>query len=317
MNESKEKPIYVLGLDGGGSHTQCVILDQSGAEIGRGVGGASNHQSVGVEAAAQAIAKTIESALEAAGNPSLSAACWGMAGLDRAEDEKIIQGVAEQLLPHFPVKVVHDSTIALVGGTAGKQFGVVIISGTGSIAVGYHPSGRMERAGGWGYLLGDEGSGHSIALRGLNAATRAYDGRDLKTSLIDGFVNETGEKSFENLVSRIYLENWSAPEIASLAPTVLSAAKEGDIVASEIVERTALELSLSARVVIEKLGMEGDTFDLILAGGICKGSPKIVELIRDQIRKYAPQAEVKLPIREPVVGAGLIALDWIASSATD
>ena len=317
MKDTNEKPIFVLGLDGGGSHTQCVILDQSGAEIGRGVGGASNHQSVGVEAAAQAIAETMQSARKAAGNPTLAAACWGMAGLDRAEDEQIIQGVAEQLLAHIPVQVVHDSTIALVGGTAGKQFGVVIISGTGSIAVGYHPSGRMERAGGWGHLLGDEGSGHSIALRGLNAATRAYDGRDLKTSLIDGFVTETGETSFENLVGRIYLENWSAPEIASLAPTVLSAAKKGDIVASEIVERAARELALSARVVIEKLGMEDDTFDLILAGGIFKGSSKIVEVIHDEVRKYAPQADVKTPLLEPVVGAGLIALDWIASSATD
>jgi N-acetylglucosamine kinase len=175
----------------------------------------------------------------------------------------------------------------------------------------------MERAGGWGHLLGDEGSGHSIALRGLNAATRAYDGRDRKTSLIDGFITETGETSFENLVSRIYLENWSAPEIASLAPTVLSAAIKGDIVALEIVERAARELALSAHVVIEKLGMEDDTFDLILAGGIFKGSQKMIEVIRQEIRKSVPQAEVKLPLLEPVVGAGLVALAWITSFATD
>ena len=94
-------------------------------------------------------------------------------------------------------------------------------------------------------------------------------------------------------------------------------AKRGDVVASEIVERAARELALSARVVIEKLGMEDDVFDLILAGGIFKGSTKMVEVIRDEVRKYAPQADVKTPILEPVVGAGLIALGQIASSDTD
>lgn len=305
---SKNESIFVLGLDGGGSHTQCVILDQSGAEIGRGVGGASNHQSVGVEAAAQAISKTMKSALEAAGNPSLSAACWGMAGLDRAEDEQIIQGIAKQLLPKIPVKVVHDSTIALVGGTAGKQFGVVIISGTGSIAVGYHPSGRIERAGGWGHLLGDEGSGHSIALRGLNAATRAYDGRDLKTSIIDGFVTETGETTFENLVSRIYLENWSAPDIASLAPVVITAAENGDEVAIKIVSSAAQELALAGKVVIRKLGMNNDAFDVVLSGGIFTGSQLMIGEISKTIRSFAPAASVLLPLNEPVIGAGMIAL---------
>ena len=305
---SKNESIFVLGLDGGGSHTQAVILDQSGAEIGRGVGGASNHQSVGVEATAQAILKTMKSALEAAGNPSLSTACWGMAGLDRAEDEQIIQGIAKQLLPKIPVKVVHDSTIALVGGTAGKQFGVVIISGTGSIAVGYHPSGRIERAGGWGHLLGDEGSGHSIALRGLNAATRAYDGRDLETSLIDSFTRETGETSFENLASRIYLENWSTPEIASLAPVVITAAENGDEVAIRIVSSAAQELALAGKVVILKLGLENDAFDVVLSGGIFTGSQLMIDEIGKTIHSFAPAALVLLPINEPVIGAGMIAL---------
>lgn len=314
---SREKTRYVLGLDGGGSHTQCVILDQSGREIDRGVGGASNHQSVGVDAAKRAIEETMEKALHEAGNPTISAACWGMAGLDRPEDEKIIQQIAEQLLPQIQVKVVHDSTIALAGGTGGKQFGVVIISGTGSIVVGYHSSGRIERASGWGHLLGDEGSGYYIALQGLNAATRAFDSRDSETSLVEGFIAEAGEDSFENLVSRIYLEDWSAPEVAALAPIVLSAAEKGDSVALEIVDRAAQELSLAARVVIDKLGMQTDIFDLILAGGIFEGSPEVVEIIRGEIRKYAPQADVKLPLLEPVVGAGLIALDMIAPSATD
>jgi N-acetylglucosamine kinase len=312
MNTS-DKQIFVLGLDGGGSHTQCVILDQSGSEIGRGVGGASNHQSVGVDEAKRAIAESMEKALLAAGNPTISAACWGMAGLDRPEDEKIIQQIAEQLLPQIQVKVVHDSTIALAGGTGGKQFGVVIISGTGSIVVGYHPSGRIERASGWGHLLGDEGSGYYIALGGLNAATRAYDGRDQNTSLVEEFVEETGETSFENLVSRIYLDNWSAPEIAALAPVVLEAADRDDEVAVKIVERAAQELALASRVVIDNLGMQGDSFDVVLSGGIFKGSTLMVNGIREMIHSFAPKATVTLPVQEPLIGAGMIAIQLLPS----
>jgi N-acetylglucosamine kinase len=309
----RENQTFVLGLDGGGSHTQCVILDESGNERGRGVGGASNHHSVGAEGAKQAIAEATRNALKASENPSLSAACWGMAGLDWPEDERIIQQIAEELLPELTVKVVHDSTIALVGGTGGKNSGIVIISGTGSIVVGYHPSGRTERASGWGHLLGDEGSGHYIALRGLNAATRAHDGRDRETSLVQDFVEETGEASFEDLANRIYLEDWSPPEIAALAPVVLSAADQGDVVSVDIVDRAAEELALAARVVIEKLGMEEDVFDVVLSGGIFVGSNRIFTGTQERISSFAPKMTATLPIQEPLIGAGMIALQSLHS----
>lgn len=311
--ESTKKTKFVLGLDGGGSHTQCVIMDETGAEMARGVGSASNHQSVGIESATEAIAECMENTLAAAGRPNISAACWGMAGLDRPEDEQIIDRMAKSLLPKVPVRVVHDSTIALVGGTGGKDHGVVIISGTGSIIVGYHPSGQIERASGWGHLLGDEGSGYYIALRGLNAATRAFDGRDRMTSLIEDFTEETGDVTFEKLVSRIYLDDWFAPDIAALAPVVLAAADLGDKVALDIVDQSAEELALGAKVVVQKLGMQGDVFDVVLSGGIFQGSTRMIEGIRNIIEPFAPLATVTLPIREPLIGAGMIAIQNLSS----
>lgn len=301
-------PYFVLGLDGGGSKTICVILDSSVSEIARGVSGASNHQSVGVEQSAEALREAIESARAAAANPPIICACWGMAGLDRPEDEEIIQGVAARLLPDTPVEVVHDSTIALVGGTGGNRSGVVIIAGTGSIAVGYHPSGRMERAGGWGHLLGDEGSGYQIALQGLNAATRARDGRTQVTRLVNDLPALTRTGSMEELASRIYLEDWSAAQIADLAPAVLTAAVKGDPAAEQIVQRAAEELAFAARIVVDKLEMQSDPFNVVLAGGIFKGSEEMVKKVRELILKFAPTAEVNLPKFEPVIGAGMIAL---------
>jgi N-acetylglucosamine kinase len=302
---------FVLGLDGGGSRTVCVILNREGKEIGRGVGGPSNHQSVGVEAASQAITDAIQSASENAGKPAITAACWGMAGLDRPEDEQIIQDLAQTILPGIPVEIVHDSTIALVGGTGGKRVGVVIIAGTGSIAVGYHSSGQIARTSGWGHLLGDEGSGYDIALRGLNVATRAYDGRGPATSLVDLLPRAVDLVTLEELASRIYLENWTAPEIAALAPVVLSAAQSGDKPSIQIVEHAASELALAAQVVVDSLDMVSEPLEIILSGGIFQGSAMVVAEIRRVINEAYPHAEVHLPMKEPVIGAGYIALDRV------
>lgn len=306
---SKNSTFFVFGLDGGGSRTLGVILDERGREISRGQGGPSNHQSVGVEAASKAIADALTTTIDAAGNPPLAAACWGMAGLDRPEDEHILKQIAERLLPQVHVEVVHDSTIALVGGTDGKRIGVVIIAGTGSIAVGYHPSGRIARASGWGHLLGDEGSGHFIALRGLNAATRAHDGRGPMTTLVDRLIEAVNVPTLEELANRIYLEGWTAPEVAALAPVILKAAEEGDEQAALIVNEAGMELALAARVVIEALGMVNDAFEVVLSGGIFKGSPRMVEIIQQKLRDVNTRAEVILPRQEPVIGAGLIALE--------
>ncbi|HEY42672.1 MAG TPA: ATPase [Anaerolineae bacterium] len=308
---SETSAFYVLGLDGGGSRTLCVVLDERAQEISRGQGGPSNHQSVGVEAARQAIRHAMTAALDAIGNPALEAACWGMAGLDRPEDEDIIKEMAQALLPEVHVEIVHDSTIALVGGTGGKRVGVVIIAGTGSIAVGYHPSGRVARAGGWGHLLGDEGSGYYIALRGLNTATRAQDGRGPMTSLVNRMAEAVDVPTLEDLANRIYLEGWAAPEVATLAPVVLKAAEEGDEQAMQIVEDAGMELALAARVVIEALEMVNEAFEVVLSGGVFKGSPRMVEIIQKELRAVNPRAEVILPRQEPVRGAGLIALEVV------
>src|SRR3972149_541516 len=194
MTERRSE-IYVLGLDGGGSRTVCIVADEDGQEMGRGLGGSSNHQSVGVEAAKEAIAEAVAGARGAAGGPPLRAACMGMAGLDRVEDERILMGLLQPLLPRVRLRLVHDSEIALVGGTGGRRDGVVVIAGTGSIGVGHDGAGRVVRAGGWGHVLGVEGSGYQIAQRGLNAATRARDGRGPATSLLESLPEAGGAGS--------------------------------------------------------------------------------------------------------------------------
>jgi N-acetylglucosamine kinase len=129
------------------------------------------------------------------------------------------------------------------------------------------------------------------------------------TTLIDRLTEAVDVLTLEDLANRIYLEGWTAPEVAALAPVVLNAAKEGDEQAAVIVNEAGMELALAARVVIERLGMENDTFEVVLSGGVFKGSPRMVQIIRQELRQVAPRAEVILPRREPVIGAGLIALE--------
>ena len=308
-------PPFVLGLDGGGSHTITILLDGLGQQLARGEAGPSNHQSVGAPAAQQAVQAAIAAALEAAGHPRLSAACWGMAGLDRPEDEHILAGMAQSVLPKLTVELVHDTRNALVAGTDGKLFGVVIIAGTGSSTVGYAPDGRTARAGGWGHLLGDEGSGYDLARRGLNAATRARDGRGPETVLVERLPAAVGLTALEALADRLYLEDWSAPQIASLAPAVLAAAEAGDAVAAQIVDLGADELALAAKTVIGALGMGKQAFDVVLSGGIFQGSPRMVAHLGAAIARFAPRATAALPRREPAWGAAWLALQAAKGSA--
>jgi N-acetylglucosamine kinase len=286
----------------------CVILDGAGREIGRGRGGPSNHQSVGAEAARVGLAEAVGAARLAAGDPPLAAACLGMAGLDRKEDLQILQDIAATVLPGLPVRIVNDAEIALAGGTGGRRQGVVVIAGTGSIAVGVDAKGRTARAGGWGHALGDEGSGYDLGHRALNAATRAQDGRGPETSLVDKLSTAIGVPDLEALAHRVYLENWAAPEVAALAPVVLEAAEEGDQVAQGIVDAAAHELALAAVVVIRGLEMQGQVFEVVLSGGIFHGSARMVEAVRREVAAFASEADVHLPRNEPVLGAAWMAL---------
>lgn len=283
-------------------------MDGEGRELGRALAGPCNHQSVGVEAARAALAEAIASARRAASDPPLAAACLGMAGLDRDEDLRLIRQMIEPLLPGIPVEVVHDADVALAAATGGRRFGVVVISGTGSIAMGFDADGRRARAGGWGHLLGDEGSGYDIARRGLSAATRASDGRAPATILIERLMSAAGAASLEDLANRIYLERWTVGQVAALAPAVLAAADEGDAAALEIVKGAASELAAAARAVITNLKLEEQAFDVALSGGIFKGNPTLARRVEQEVKAVAPGASILLPQHEPAYGAALVAL---------
>src|SRR5438876_4508100 len=175
-------PIYAIGVDGGGTKTLAVIVDTQGNECGRGIAGSANHKGVGVTKAIGNIRSAIEAAAsQAACSLPLQSAWFGLAGIDRPQDHDLLLPHLRPLAHHM--RLTNDADLVLSGLPG--AIGIALIAGTGSIALGRDLQGSSVRAGGWGYLIGDEGSGYDLGLRCLQAVAQAADGRGKATILVD------------------------------------------------------------------------------------------------------------------------------------
>jgi N-acetylglucosamine kinase len=295
---------YVLGVDGGASGTRCVIADLSGRLLARGTGGPSNPITAGVDAAASSIKEAVDEAIEDCGIRRFSLACMGVAGAVRP----LVEDALRSRLSDMDVEklnIVSDAIIALAGAT-GCSPGVVVISGTGSIAYGENDEGETAKAGGWGWRLGDEGSGNNIGSRALIAAVRSHDGRDPPTVLIKKVMTALGLMDMSEIIERVYLGGMGVEDVSALAPLVGEAAGEGDEEAIRILEGAGAELGLAALAVVRKLGLRGKFIIAPTGGafnlGILKAS------FSEVIKQGAAQCDIVSPRFEPAIGAALLAL---------
>ena len=219
-------PLY-LGVDGGQSATKVAIGDENGRVLGRGTAGPCNHVGArrGQAKLEAAVSMSVIDAIEDGGLPrdpfQFRAACCGMSG-GPADKERILR----KLLGAEQIEVTTDAHIALWGGTAGRP-GVVVIAGTGSIALGENARGETARAGGWGYVFGDEGGGFDLVRRALRAALKAEEGWGPETSLRRKLLEACNAPDANALMHWFYTDEWPRPRIAALAPLVNEAAEEG------------------------------------------------------------------------------------------
>lgn len=303
---------YVLGIDGGGTKTACVISDIGGKLIAAGIAGSSNYLTVGEEGARKSVQVAVQRAIgkSRVKIPKFEAAYLGMAGAGRPSGAKVIRGMMESLGLADKVVIDTDAAIALAGATACNP-GVVVISGTGSIAFGVNKDGERGRVGGWGYILGDEGSGYDIARRGLAAALRAYDGRGEETVLLHKLMAHFEVSNVDELVDHVYLGGVRIGRISSLAPLVVEASREGDLMSRKILGDAVEELSSAAIALIRKLNMAGEGFDLALIGGLFKVKDLIATPVQRKIMEFAPGCKIITPRFKPAVGAALMALKQI------
>ncbi|WP_298919214.1 N-acetylglucosamine kinase [uncultured Nostoc sp.] len=312
---------YVLGIDGGGSKTVCVLMDDLRQVLGRGEAGPSNYQSIGIEATLQSIQSAIQNAVETTiitNTLKINAICLGLAGVGRAADIKVVKGLVQELqnnkslpitwaLQPANIVICNDALIALVGGI-GQPVGVVVAAGTGSIVFGRNHQGHTKRVGGWGYILGDEGSAYKIAIAGMNAALKSADGREMSTSLIEGFKQYLDLESIEDLIEVIYRREWGVKQIAALAPIVDFAAASGDIVANIIIDDAVKELVKATSTVIDAIFSADSVLEVVTTGSVWRGKCKIHERFAASIVKKFPEVKVIFPRYELAYGAGLLAL---------
>ena len=257
--------LYV-GIDGGGTKTRVCVVDSAG-ETGAAVeGGASNPISVGWEDAHERIVSLIEQGVAAVGGTpdGIAALCAAVAGIDRPDQAARLRALLHERFPAAEIVVVNDALAALASGTRGGS-GVVLIAGTGTIAVGEDRGGRVVRAGGLGYLIGDEGSGFEIGRRGLIAAAQAAEGRGPTTALWPAAREVFGVEAAVDLVPAIYDRPHPVGTVASFARTVAALA-DSDAVAESIL---ADAVEQHRRLIGAAFARLGDTAEpaVVLAGG--------------------------------------------------
>lgn len=225
---------YFLGVDGGQSSTTAIVGDSEGRVIGMGRGGPCNHIKTG-----DGRAKFENAILGALPEQGLRyrAACLGFSGGPKDKEALVRELVAAQ-----DYLITNDGLIALTGATGGAP-GIIVVAGTGSIAFGRNARGQTGRAGGWGYVFGDEGGGFDLTREALRAALRHEEGWGPATILRHKLLEATGAADANDLMHRFYTSDYPRPQIASYSRLVDEAAREGDAVAIEILHRAAQQLA--------------------------------------------------------------------------
>lgn len=302
----------VVGVDGGGSKTEAVILDDKFRVIGEGRAGPSNPLRVGVSGASTAVREAIDSACVNAKlrRNDLIAAQIGLAGARRRElRERMRETLAR--LDIGEIEVVADADIALYGATNGAP-GLVVIAGTGSNCCGINARGKRFCAGGWGPIAGDEGSGAWLSRRALRAVAHAFDGRGPKTTLTGRACGYFHVGSADDLNTAIYAPTITNERLAGFGRDVVDAAKEKDPVALQIVADGGKELGFAASAVIRQLQMEQERFQIAYVGGVFRAAGDLLlNTLRAEVKKVAPRAYFEPPHFAPAVAAARMARERI------
>jgi glucosamine kinase len=243
---------YFLGLDVGGTHAEAVIVDEAGHELSRGHAPGAVLSVGSIDAVVEAVTAAVADAVGPAGRELPAAALWaGVAGAGReevrahAEEALVAAGLAEVVALGTDVEAAFESAF-------GEGPGMLLIAGTGSIALGRAPDGRLERVGGWGARLGDEGGGYWIGMQALGCIARAVDGRAQPTALRELVLRRLELDPPQALIA--WVDAASKAEIAALAPLVFEAARSGDPVAASITTDAAAALRNHVIALLDRVG---------------------------------------------------------------
>jgi glucosamine kinase len=287
----------VVGLDIGGSTTRAV-RSHAGRAVAEASTGSANIAAVGRDEAERRIADV----LAEVGTQGVEAVCAGAAGVESTDSVGLLREIIGAHVPGARVRVVHDARLVLAA--AGRAIGVAVISGTGSAAWGAGPDGTEVRTGGWGHLLGDEGSGYRVAMDGVRHCLHLMDAGRPPDALTDALVTDCGLEGREKLVTHVH-HRLDKRYWASRGGIVAELAEQGDPAAQAIMGSAADALAELARLALTRLGLPGP---VVLAGGFVGHRPALADAVRDRL----PGADVDVLTTAPVHGAVRLAEQLLA-----
>jgi glucosamine kinase len=299
---------FVMGVDGGATKTLAAVLDLHTRTLHLAHGGPSNEDAVGAQAAVRALLETADEAIARAGlaREDLAAAVLAVAGTDTAAVAANVRAARTDAW------IVVNDVVGAWATATGAGPGIATVSGTGSNVFGIGPEGRAWRAGGWGHLLGDEGSGYWFGIQSIKAALRDREASGPKTALSDAAPAFFGAASVEALASLVYSKPLTKGEIAAFAIETARLADGGDVVARELYERGARELGVQIAAVIRMTGLAekspgGRPFPVGLIGSAFKAGAVFVEPLARAVHEHAPDARIETVEMAPVGGSLLLA----------
>jgi glucosamine kinase len=259
---------YLVGIDGGGTRTTLALADRDGKEILRRTGPAGLVDPRRPTATAEMLTALVREAFAAAGleGPAY-ALCAGLAGVGNVAEREMVESALSREGVARHVTVRSDGETALHGALAGEA-GILLVAGTGSIAYGRSEDGRVERCGGWGMVVGDEGSGYALGRAALAAALRDVDGRGAPTRLRPALMQAIG-LSLPDAVPP-WAGRAEKYEIAALAVHVLRLAAEGDEVATDLARRSAAALAEHAAALVTRLHPWSGPIPVVFHGGVAR-----------------------------------------------
>ena len=300
----------VLGFDGGGTKTECVLMDESGRVFSRGRSGPSNPVRVGIEDAVASLQSAARYALETASSSTgeVAALVAGLAGTSRAEMAARMREEISRAFAGCAVQVCTDLELALAA--TGTSPAIVLVAGTGSAAIGRGASGRIERAGGYGSAIGDEGSAYDIGRKAVAAALRHQDRTGDDSVLGVRILRELGFAAWDALLERAQK---SPDEVfPRVFPRVAEAAAEGDVTAQEILRDAAKNLAALVSTLIARLRLTETAFSLAKTGGMLDRSPFLDQTLDAFLRGAAPNATFAPLTTPPAEVAARLALALLA-----
>lgn len=302
----------VIGIDGGGTKTRAILADEHGERIAEAVGEGSAARPGEIEHSAAVIGGVVRKVLEDAdvSDARPRVLCVGVAGVGReSERQALYEALAAQQLAEELV-VVTDLSVAL-DDAFGDGPGVLLIAGTGSSAFGRGPAGNTARCGGWGPVIGDEGSGGWIGRRALSVVAGAADGREPETALTGAVLTATECAEASALI------RWAASAtpaaLATLAPVVMSVADAGDLRANSIISMAVEELALHVRALARQLFTdERASVPVAFTGGLLRKGASFRKRLEHRLKTAVPGAHVNADEVDPARGAVRTAIRQLA-----